>query len=157
MIDRSLWRQLLRRIARRAGAQDAEDLLHAAFLRLERYRQAHQVDNPAAFLVRTAVNLGIDQQRHESHTIGQPVETVAADFSDPGPLQDEVNLARIRLKRVREGLDRLPPRTRQIFLMHRLEGLKYREIAQQLGVSQSAVEKQIAKAALFLGEWTEGW
>jgi RNA polymerase sigma-70 factor (ECF subfamily) len=41
--------------------------------------------------------------------------------------------------------------------MHRLENLKYREIAQRLGISQSAVEKHIARAALFLTEWTEGW
>jgi DNA-directed RNA polymerase specialized sigma24 family protein len=41
--------------------------------------------------------------------------------------------------------------------MHRLNNLKYHEIASQLGISQSAVEKHIAKAVLFLTEWTEGW
>lgn len=41
--------------------------------------------------------------------------------------------------------------------MHRIEEMKYREIAQALGISQSAVEKHIARAALFLAEWTEGW
>ncbi len=38
--------------------------------------------------------------------------------------------------------------------MHRLDDMKYREIAERLGISQSAVEKHIAKAALFLTEWT---
>ena len=65
--------------------------------------------------------------------------------------------ARVRLERVREGLSRLTPRTREIFLMHRLDEMKYREIAERLGISQSAVEKHIAKAALFLAEWAEGW
>jgi RNA polymerase sigma-70 factor (ECF subfamily) len=41
--------------------------------------------------------------------------------------------------------------------MHRLDGLKYRVIAERMGLSQSAVEKHIAKAALFLTEWVEGW
>jgi len=38
--------------------------------------------------------------------------------------------------------------------MHRLDNLKYHEIASRLGISQSAVEKHIAKAVLFLTEWT---
>jgi RNA polymerase sigma-70 factor (ECF subfamily) len=74
-----------------------------------------------------------------------------------GPLQDEVLAARIRLKRVEEGLSRLSPRTREVFLMHRLDNLKYREIAEKLDISQSAVEKHIARAALALTEWMEGW
>ena len=78
-------------------------------------------------------------------------------ITEISPLQDEVLAARARLERVSQGLNRLTPRTREIFLMHRLENLKYREIAQRLGISQSAVEKHIARAALFLTEWTEGW
>ena len=41
--------------------------------------------------------------------------------------------------------------------MHRVEGLKYREIAAELGITVSAVEKHVAKAALFLAAWVEGW
>lgn len=155
--DRQFWAQLRNRIARRTGRQDAEDLLHSAFLKLERYKAEHVVHNTTAFLLRTAVNLAIDRNRHNAFVVSQPVETVGADFVDPAPLQDEANRARERLERVRQGLDRLPVRTRDIFLMHRLDGLKYREIAERMGISQSAVEKQIAKAALFLAEWTEGW
>jgi DNA-binding NarL/FixJ family response regulator len=48
------------------------------------------------------------------------------------------------------------PRTREVFLMHRIEGLRCREIASRLGISQRSVEKHIARAALFLAEWTGG-
>lgn len=54
------------------------------------------------------------------------------------------------------ALDSLGPRTREIFLLHRLDGLKYREIAAQLDITVSAVEKHIAKASLFLVNWVEG-
>ena len=84
-------------------------------------------------------------------------EDRAADIASDAPLQDEVITARARLERVKEGLAKLTPRTREVFLMHRIEEMKYREIAQALGISQSAVEKHIARAALFLAEWTEGW
>jgi RNA polymerase sigma factor (sigma-70 family) len=85
------------------------------------------------------------------------VETELFDLPDEGPALDEVIDGHARLDRVRSGLAQLSPRTREIFLMHRLDNMKYREIAVRLGLSQSAVEKHIAKAALFLGEWMEAW
>ncbi|MEO8301111.1 MAG: sigma-70 family RNA polymerase sigma factor [Rhizomicrobium sp.] len=141
--------------SRARGRSDPEELLHAAYLRLMRYRAEHVVENVAAFLVRTAVNIGVDNYRHERFIADVSPEDSGA--RENSPLQDEVLAARVRLQRVREGLSRLTPRTREVFLMHRLDGLKYREIADRLGISQSAVEKHIAKAALFLTEWTEGW
>jgi len=155
-VDREFWNRMIREVrSRTRGRADAEELLHAAYLRLLRYRAQHAVENIAAFLVRTAVNIGVDNYRHDRF-----IADVAPDDTgvcENSPLQDEVLAARVRLERVREGLSRLTPRTREIFLMHRLEDLKYREIADRLGISQSAVEKHIAKAALFLTEWTEGW
>lgn len=155
--DRAYWARLLKRITRHTrGSADAEDLLHSAYLRLERYRNDHAVENPSAFLVRTAVNIAVDTHRHEKFwDIGIPGRL--GERADDAPLQDEVIAARERLVRVKEGLDRLPRRTRDIFLMHRLEGLKYREIAVHFGISQSAVEKHIARAMLFLTEWTQDW
>jgi RNA polymerase sigma-70 factor (ECF subfamily) len=155
-VNREFWDRMIREVRiRTRGRADAEELLHSAYLRLMRYRAQHAVENIAAFLVRTAVNIGVDNYRHDKF-----IADVAPDDTgvcENSPLQDEVLAARVRLERVREGLSRLTPRTREIFLMHRLEDLKYREIAERLGISQSAVEKHIAKAALFLTEWTEGW
>jgi RNA polymerase sigma factor (sigma-70 family) len=156
-MERPYWARLLKQVARRTRDQDdAEDLLHAAYIRLERYRTQHVVANPSAFLVRTAANIAIDIHRHEK--FWEPGdERRDGQCADNAPLQDEVIAARARLSRVKEGLAKLSPRTREIFLMHRLHGMKYREIAVHLGISQSAVEKHIAKAALFLTEWTQDW
>ena len=113
--------------------------------------------NPAGFLVQTAANIAVDIHRHERFTAIEPGDAAVMDVADAAPLQDEVLATRARLERVQQGLAMLPPRTREIFLMHRIEGAKYREIAARLNLSQSAVEKHIAKAALFLVEWSEGW
>lgn len=155
--ERAYWAKLLKLVSRYTrGRSDAEDLLHSAYIRLEQYRVDHLVENPSAFLVRTAANLAIDMHRHER--FWEPGdEKRDGERPDDAPLQDEVIAARARLKRVEEGLAALPPRTREIFLMHRLRGLKYREIAAHYGISQSAVEKHIAKAALFLAEWAQEW
>jgi RNA polymerase sigma-70 factor (ECF subfamily) len=155
-VNREFWNRMIREVRDRTrGRADPEELLHAAYLRLLRYKAQHAVENIGAFLVRTAVNIGVDNYRHDRFIADvSPDQTGACENS---PLQDEVLASRERLERVREGLSRLTPRTREIFLMHRLDDMKYREIAERLGISQSAVEKHIAKAAMFLTEWAEGW
>lgn len=154
---RAAWGRLVQKVRRRAPRpEEAEDLLHSAFIRLQQYRARGEIRNPEALLVQAAVRIGIDGFRRERLARADGDFEDLTKFADPAPLQDEVYAARERLERVGRGLARLTPRTRDVFLMHRLEGLKYREIAARLGVSQSAVEKHIAKAALFLAEWMDG-
>jgi RNA polymerase sigma factor (sigma-70 family) len=155
--ERGFWDRALKIIARHTqGRGDPEELLNSAFLRLERYRASNAVKNPTAFLVRAAKNIVIDEFRHEKILTRYQADSAHRDRDD-FPLQDEVFAARARLERVKEGLDQLPVRTREIFLMYRLDDLKCREIANRVGISESAVEKHIAKAMYFLNKWAEGW
>jgi RNA polymerase sigma factor (sigma-70 family) len=151
--------KLVRWIARRryGAIGDAEDLLHEAFVRYEQYRRSMPVGNPAAFLLQAAANLAIDQHRSQKHLSPESFEVACEAATDPAPAVHDVLAARERLERVRQGLQVLNARTREIFLMHRLDGRRHREIAGALGISCSAVEKHIAKAASFLASWTEGW
>lgn len=152
------WARLRDQIARMTRRDDAEDLLHEAWIGVVE-RQVEPA-NAAALLARSAVNRGTDAYRRERR-IGAMLVADAAraaeNTADLRPLQDEMLIARHRLERLRGGVAQLSPRTREIFLMHRLEGRKYREIAQDLGISQSAVEKHIARAMAHLTEWMENW
>lgn len=131
-----------------SSTSSAEDLLQAAYLRLQQYEGP--VRNPDAFLVRVALNLDVDERRRRRWIDERPVDQVCSGVADDTPLQDEVFAARERLRHANEALNDMPERTRTIFLQHRLEGLKYREIAERAGISQSAVEKHIARAVLLL-------
>jgi RNA polymerase sigma-70 factor (ECF subfamily) len=53
---------------------------------------------------------------------------------------------------MRDALDAVSRRTRDVFFMQRLDGLSYAQIAQRLGVSISAVEKHIATALAILAD-----
>ncbi|MXO65219.1 RNA polymerase sigma factor [Altericroceibacterium endophyticum] len=151
------WNALQRQIFRRTHHDDAEDFLQTSFLRMIE-RKPENVRNPSAFLMQSALNEARDQHRRSKHPAApRAIEIGDLALRDTAPLPDETLIAQERLARVREGLDRLTPRTREIFLMHRLDGLKYREIAQELGISMSAVEKHIAKAMLFLDNWASDW
>src|ERR1700733_857809 len=110
--DRSTWRALAGRIARRLGnSDDAEDLLHSAYLQMTEAKTRRTISAPIPYLVRSAVNLGIDHRRRDRlMDRRQPAERFCLDMVDPAPLQDEVLAARNRLSRLRDGLDRLTPR-----------------------------------------------
>lgn len=150
------WARLRDQIARMTGRDDAEDLLHDAWLALSERRLA--ADRPAAMLARAAANRGIDAHRREARLgAAVPLDIASEIVADAAPLQDEMLIARHRLERLRGGVAILPPRTREIFLMHRLDGRKYREIADDLGISQSAVEKHVARAMALLTDWMETW
>ncbi|MPT49274.1 MAG: sigma-70 family RNA polymerase sigma factor [Sphingobium sp.] len=155
-MDSRTWRSLLQQLRRRLPASaPAEDLLQSAYIRFDAHRQNNEINNPGAFIIRTAINIGVDENRRKKWIADQPVEETYDIIASTDPLQDEVIAARERLRLVNDALEQLPERTRTIFLLHRIEGRKYREIAETIGISQSAVEKHIARAALFLAERME--
>lgn len=148
-------RHLKSRLLRRgASADEADDLIQEAFLRLEQYAAQHEVREPEGFLMRTVVNLAIDasRSRRRSPTDALTPEAMAA-IPDGQPDPAEVFDAGRRLKKLSAGIGSLSPRTRRILLAQRLEGRSYAEIAREEGITVSAVEKHIAKAILKLTQW----
>lgn len=148
--------RLLRWIARHHGARvESEDLLHDAFVRFEQQRRRTMVTDPIGFLLHTASNLVIDEyrKRRTRRLISDDAEL--AHIPDPEPAVEEILMARSRLERAERVLGALSERTRAAFLMHRLEGRKHSDIASSLGISVSAVEKHIAKAAGLLLQMSE--
>ncbi|MCI4592165.1 sigma-70 family RNA polymerase sigma factor [Sphingobium sp. BYY-5] len=149
------WASLLVQVERLTRRHDGEDLLHDAYVRMA--TRTERPDNEEAFLVRAAINRARDVYRREKVRGPSIGEDALHMVRDSAPMQDEALMARARLERVREGIDKLPPRTREVFLLQRIDNLKYREIAERLEISQSAVEKHMARAMTFLDDWTKDW
>jgi RNA polymerase sigma-70 factor (ECF subfamily) len=136
---------------RGASAAEADDLVQEAVLRLHTYTRAGgEVRNPNAFLIRTALNLAIDAHRRARETLYEPAPIDELNLIDLSPTPDEICAAEQRFRRMKETLDRVNPRTRAVFFMHRLQGFSHAEIAKQLGISVSSVEKHIASAVTLL-------
>ena len=125
--------------------EEAEDLTQEVFLRLSRRLHVEQVDNAEAFLFRTAVNLLRDRSRRGKTAASHMDELVhRAGVEELSP--ERVVEGRQSLASVLRALDELDERTRDAFILHRLEGMRHAEIAALYGVSVSSVEKYIIKA-----------
>lgn len=127
--------------------QDAEDLTQQTFVRYSSVpaSQAEAIASPAAFLSRNAHNLLRDRARALGRRrVDQHVSLDDLPFSGSDPIAQLE--ARDMLVRMNVAIQAMKPRTRSIFLAHRIEGLSYREIAAQTGMTIKGVEKQMAKA-----------
>lgn len=143
---RSETRTLASAVGRRRDAGDAEDLVHDAFVRLIRLPQGcASLEMPRTFLRRVAANLLRD--RHRSDLRRERLMHVVADDRNLPAFDPHAQLeSRDMLRRVEAAMQRLPDRTREIFVAHRVDGLSYSEIAERTGLSVKGVEKQMSKA-----------
>lgn len=139
-------------LTRRGRAiEEAEDLIQEGIVRVYEYRaRGGEVREPEALLVRTVARLSINERRdsHRNLYSGRILEDLTLIDSGLGP--EEILDVQQRLDRVMHVLRTVPPRTREVFLLHRLAGLSQDEIAKQLGITVSAIEKHIARAVATL-------
>lgn len=142
---------------RGVSVEESEDLVHEAFVRLSEYEKIYEVRSQEALLVRAAVNISIDQARRKARSPLAPTSAELEQFVDIQPGPYEIVRARARLQRVNEGLQKMSDISRRILLARRLEGLSVADIAVREGMTVAAVEKQIARATLFLMKWVDEW
>jgi RNA polymerase sigma factor (sigma-70 family) len=102
-----------------------------------------------SYLYRTAHNLAVDHVRQQARqkTEATPEDEIAK-IADHRPSQEEEVDARLRLDRLRIIVSELPENTREIFVLNRIDGLSYSETADRVGMSESSVQKHLAKALL---------
>lgn len=154
----TLYREQAPRLQRRLraklrSADDARDLVQDAFARLLGARTLPR--EPAAFLNRIVRNLMIDRARRQTAR-GPEIPLSQSDEPWTHATQSEaIELAQTRAL-YRASVEALPRRTREVFLLHRIEGLPYKEIATQLGISIRTVEWHVAEAIVRIGRDLRG-
>jgi RNA polymerase sigma factor (sigma-70 family) len=110
-----------------------------------------------AFLFATARNHLINRARRArviSIELVADLEalSVAADMVTP----DRHATAREELHRVQAGLDRLPPRCREVIVLRKVEGLSQREVAARMGIGEDTVERQMVQGMRALVDFMLG-
>ncbi|UCJ17805.1 RNA polymerase sigma factor [Pseudomonas sp. MM211] len=125
----------------------AADLVQESFLRLTEQARHDHIENTPAYLYRTARNLLIDhrrqQERRKTDLVGDEVLNAVEDEVDS--LEDTTERQQ-RMELLQRAVAELPPRTREIFHLNRIEGLTHAEVARRLEISDSSVQKHLSKA-----------
>lgn len=121
----------------------AEDVIQESYLRACNAVQKGPIDNIGAFLHRTVHNLALDQIRRRRTQ--ERFEAPASDTDDPlevacgSPSVEDRLLHRERLAQFMGAMEALPDRARRVWVLNRVEGMSYPQIAAHLGVSQGTV------------------
>lgn len=113
--------------------------------------------NPRAYLFTVARNHLINQAKRGQVVSLELVADMSAFENDFDRFGAERQLsAREELRRTQQGLDRLPPRCREVVWLRKVEGLSTRETAERLGVTVDTVEKQITQGMRALVDYMAG-
>jgi RNA polymerase sigma-70 factor (ECF subfamily) len=138
--------KLLAAARRIVPAQDAEDVVHTAFLSL--FHKRAGFDAPVMpWLVTAVVRIAYRHRARERRQLNV-ARRLARPAPAPTPAEGAAHAEELR--RLRDGVDRLPDPYRDAVVLHYLEGLSTAEVGGLLGVSQDAVKKRLERGRRLL-------
>lgn len=156
--NRSLLLRFL--IARTRDAGLAEDLLQDIWIKLNDGKQSGPIESPLAYLYKICENAARDAKRSEIRKAAR--ETI---WSEQGAIDtsggqdhltpEKIAVERDRLRHALTELEKLPERTREIFVDFRMNEITQKEIADQHSISISAVEKHLQRAYRVIKNYRE--
>ena len=128
--------------------EDAQDALQEAFIKIWENCNKFDLLKAKSYLFSVAKNLFLNAKKHEK---------VVRNFENNSTnlyIETETPESALREKEFKHKLEKaignLTDSSREVFLLNRIEGKKYKEIAELLGISLKAVEKRMSKALLAL-------
>jgi RNA polymerase sigma factor (sigma-70 family) len=141
-----------KQLARRLGSEDlAGDVLQETYLHLARPGRLGVIRSPRQYLLTIATNIARMGFRRERRWANLSDLDEVLGFVDetPDPLRSFE--ARRELEALQRAFEELTPRRRRILFASRVEGVKLRELADEFGISQRTVEKELKTAVMLCG------
>ena len=125
--------------------EDAAEIAQEAWLRMHRLEHPEELSNPKAYLFQMASNIAVDRARRHALEL-RVCRDEFATLDEGLPSAERAVAAEESIDLIRAALRDLPADCRQAFVLHRGRDMSYPDIARQMGVSTSMVEKYIARA-----------
>lgn len=138
---------LINSIARLIGCREtAADLAQEAYVRLLVQRNESTINHPEAYLFRVGRNLAIDHQRSP---FSRP-NLIPLDEELPCtlPRPDELAFLRQQCENLLDAIFSMPVSCRDVFLLRKIDGLDYDEIASRLAISEKTVQRRLVQSML---------
>lgn len=137
---------LTRMVSRIVPPKEIEDIVQETYVRICQIDNRETIKQPRSFLLKTAKNLAIDHiKRAESQLVDSADETPELlQFNLPEDAIFQQVASDEEFGQFCEAVRLLPVQCRKVFILKKVYGYSQKEIAQQLDLSQSTVEKHIA-------------
>jgi len=127
-------------------SNSAKDAAQEVFLELWKNRHKLNITSSLkAYLCRGAVNRSLNSIKSRNHHAGQDLATIIEPNSKSSTPEQITEVNELQTK-IHQEINNLPERCRQVFVLSRYEGKKYKEIADLMGISIKTVENQMLKA-----------
>ncbi|MBX2847769.1 MAG: RNA polymerase sigma factor [Acidiferrobacterales bacterium] len=146
---------LLSKIRPTATPQDIEDILQDTYINTYQSARKQEIIFPKAFMVKTAIRLA-----NRSAQLAQRIESDSEIEERPDDAGFRYDLGQFASQTERDVINRedfgllcaavdgLPEQCRKVFVLKKIYGLSQKEIASELDISESTVEKHVAKGLL---------
>jgi RNA polymerase sigma factor (sigma-70 family) len=137
---------MLRMVSRIVPPKEIEDIVQETYVRICQMDQRETVEQPKSFLMKTARNLAFDHIKKAETRLADSVET-ELEFDVDKLVHDEVfeSIASSEeFAHFCEAIRQLPVQCRRVFVLKKVYGYSQKEIAKEMNLSESTVEKHIA-------------
>lgn len=134
--------------ARLHSVQEAKEVAQEAYVRLLSLDDSGAVSFLRAFLFKTAANLAVDRLRSRSRQ-RQAMNAGLCDELREAPTPDHEAAQAEEAEIVRRLIGELPPKCRRAFLLHRIHGEDFAQIAKQMELSERMVRHYVLRAVLY--------
>lgn len=136
--------------------QDIEDVVQDTYLKARCAEETQIIISPKAFLFRIARNEALKELRKKSRRITDYIDDLdSVEMLNSEASAEEEVIAKQRLGTFCQSVLEMTPRCRRVFLMCKVYGLSYKDIAAQLGISVSGVEKHVARGLAICAAYTD--
>jgi RNA polymerase sigma-70 factor, ECF subfamily len=125
---------------------DAEEIVQDVFVKIWEKRDQIIIKGSISAYINTSVkNSCLNYLKHASIVKTYERAELTRLSIDPSDIEEEICDVELE-STILAAIDELPPQRKKVFLLSRVDGLKYHEIAEKLGLSIKTIEAQMGKA-----------
>jgi RNA polymerase sigma-70 factor (ECF subfamily) len=134
-------------VRQRVSGDDVPDIVQETYCRVLKSGELESIRHPKAFLFQVANNVARNAARHRRSGVeDDSVDIDLAEVDDGAPSPYRRLKAEQELAVVRAALEELAPKCREVFVLNRFENWSYAQIAVELNLSVSMIEKYVSQA-----------
>jgi RNA polymerase sigma-70 factor (ECF subfamily) len=133
---------------------EIDDIIQEAYALLADLESVEDIRFPRAYLFQVARSVITKHVRRARVVSIQTMDDLSQlEYADEGPSPERIVVDRDQLRQLAQAIAAMPAKTREAFVLRRVDGLSQREISARMAISENTVEKHISRGLRLLVDW----